>query len=275
MNHSIFSTNHNLLIRYRTDSGGNTNVLSYGRSKLSNGNANGTETNGISRNYKPASRSNSNNLFPENSGINGDSMSNGVPSRFSKVSLGSTANQSSFSTSNTSSIPTSPTSPQTKADQSNAFSSRNARDDRVSQASTDLEKRIQETLAKHGVEGSQTKKNNSYDTTNYHLSSIPSVDRNSDRAVNNNRHVSISDNTNDDIEPSNIYGSSWRRRLDAEDLTTISVISCSTSPQPDPTKQVRTRIARSTEPIIREIRSSKTKRTYTLNKQFDSRILYG
>ena len=247
-------------------------MLSYGRSKLSNGNSNAIETNGISRNYKPASRSNSNNLFPnsENSGINGDvSMSNGVPSRFSKVSLGSSANPSSFSTSNTSSIPTSPTSPQTKSDHTNSFNTRSSRDERVSQASTDLEKRIQETLAKHGVEGSQNKNSNSYETPNYHLSSISAGDRSSDRSVSNNRHVSISENVNEDIDTSNMYGSSWRRRLDAEDVTTISVISCSTSPNPDSTKQVRTRIARSTEPIIREIRTSRKKRTYTAACQTD------
>ena len=216
--------------------------MSYGRSKLSNGNTNSLETNGIGRNYKPASRSNSNNLFPnsENSGINGDSpLTNGVPSRFSKVSLGSTANPSSFSASNTSSIPTSPTSPQSNSDHSHTFSTRNSRDERVSQASTDLEKRIQETLAKHGVEGSQNKKSNSYETPNYHLSSVSAGDRNSDRVINNNRHVSISENLDDEFDSSNMYGSSWRRRLDAEDVESITIVSCSTSPQPDPSKQVQ------------------------------------
>ena len=249
--------------------------MSYGRNKLSNANTNSGDSNGIGRNYKPASRSNSNNLFPnlENSHTapNGDaSLTNGVPSRFSKLSLGSNTNASSFSASNTSSIPTSPTSPLNNSENSHSFNATSVRDARVSQTSTDLEKRIQETLAKHGIEGAQNKKNSaSYEIPNYHSSSMPTGDRNGTRAVSNSRHVSISEKTDEDIEHSNMYGSSWRRRLDAEDVESITIVSCSTSPQPDPSKQVRTRIARTTEPISREVRTSRKRRTYNVCCQTD------
>ena len=243
-------TNNNLLLIYRTDSGGSNNVLSYGRNKLSNTNTNSGESNGIGRNYKPASRSNSNNLFPNlessHTVTNGDAaLTNGVPSRFSKLSLGSNTSTSNFSASNTSSIPTSPTSPLNHSDNSHSFNTTSVRDARVSQTSTDLEKRIQETLAKHGIEGAQNKKNSvtssyelpnkSYEPPNYQSSSVNNTgDRNSSRAVSNSRHVSISEKTDDDPEHNNMYGSSWRRRLDAEDIERITIVSCSTSPQPVP-----------------------------------------
>merc|ERR1739848_865941 len=76
-------------------------------------------------------------------------------------------------------------------------------------------------------------------------------------------------------EHSNMYGSSWRRRLDAEDVERIIIVSCSTSPQPDPSKQVRTRIACTTEPITREIRASRKLRTHTVLCQTDYLEEYG
>ena len=195
-------------------------------------------------------------------------VTNGVPSRFSKFSLGSTANSSSIAASNTSSIPTSPISPLNTSDHSQPFNGANARDARVSQTSTDLEKRIQETLAKHGIEGSQNKKTSApYEIPNYSIGSSAPIDRNNSLDVSVTKHVSISEKPDEDIDQANMYGSSWRRRLDAEDVEKITVISCSTSPQPDPTKQVRTRIARSTEPIIREIKASRKKRTYNISCQ--------
>ena len=246
-------------------------MLSYGRSKLSNTNTNSGESNGIGRNYKPASRSNSNNIFPDlnnsHTVTNGDAaLTNGVPSRFSKLSLGSNTNLSNFSASNTSSIPTSPTSPLNHSENS-TFSLRDAR---VSQTSTDLEKRIQETLKKHGIEGAQNKKNTiPYELPNYHSSSVNTGDHTSSPVVSNSRHISISEKTDEDPEDNNMYGSSWRRRLDVEDVERITIVSCSTSPQPDPSKQVRTRIARSTEPIAREIRASRKLRTYNVECQTD------
>ena len=72
-----------------------------------------------------------------------------------------------------------------------------------------------------------------------------------------------------------MYGSSWRRRLEVEDVERVSVISCSTSPQPDVTKQVRTRIARSTEPAECERRRSRKARMYDASCQTDLLDEYG
>ena len=264
-------------------------MLSYGRNKLSNTSSNLGETNGIGRNYKPASRSNSNSLFQgsENDVTNGvdiksSVISNGTPSRFSKLSLGSTTPSSStLGASNTSSIPTSPTSPIHTAQNTHSFNPNDVRDARVSQTSTDLEKRIQETLAKHGVEASQNKKSStsnsyeipkinnisydapkkssvsyeptsydapkkksasyeptsydapkkksaSYEPTSYNSGTTSTVnDISNNLALSNSRHVSISEKQDEEIDTSNMYGSSWRRRLDAEDVERITVISCS------------------------------------------------
>ena len=220
-------------------------------------------------------------MFPnsESNISNGDIsvVPNGVPSRFSKINLGSNANLSAFSSSNTSSIPTSPSSPINNADHSQPFNTNisNSRDARVSQTSTDLEKRIQETLAKHGIESAQNKKSNvSYEAPPYNPGSMTAGDNNI-RAVSNNKHVSISESTNETFDRDNMYGSSWRRRLNVEDDDRITVISCSTSPQPDPTKQVRTRIARSTEPITRVIRASRKRKTCNVSCQTDFSDEYG
>ena len=85
MNNQGFQSNPIVIHFYifRTDSNGsNNNVLSYGRNKLSNTSSNLGETNGIGRNYKPASRSNSNNLFQGSENY----VTNGVDIKSSAVS---------------------------------------------------------------------------------------------------------------------------------------------------------------------------------------------
>ena len=87
---------------------------------------------------------------------------------------------------------------------------------------------------------------------------------------------------NSSLSNNNNYGNgdyasnsmSWRRKLDegldSHELTeTKEVVSRATSPQPDSSKQVRTRIAKTTEPISFEKRKSRHPRAYDVPCQTD------
>jgi hypothetical protein len=135
---------------------------------------------------------------------------------------------------------------------------------------SELSKRISSTLARHGVEESANKRNSYVD--NYSASMGTGGKDNSSSYSSNNNFSNGGDYSSNSL--------SWRRKLDEgsdnhEVTETKMVISRATSPQPDSSKQVRTRIAKETEPFSAEKKRSRQPRAYDVPCQTDPVLDFG
>ena len=200
---------------------------------------------------RPYSRSNSNNLFPNGEPSTGYMNGNKYNGAAATPPVNGNSTPTPFGASFAS---------------SSGSAARNP--DRISTASTDLEKRIHETLARHGMDPEPKKRNSvTFDTTSYE----PQRSRYAgyETPLQETARSYTRDPTPEVESYTNHYGSSWRRRLDEDDIIKVSLTSTSTSPNPDSAKQVRSRIARPTCPVEVEHRKSKKPRTIDVSLQTD------
>ena len=71
------------------------------------------------------------------------------------------------------------------------------------------------------------------------------------------------------------YASAWRRKMVEEDVVRVTQVSTSTSPNPDTSKQHRSRISLTTNPATSEKRVSKKPRMTNVQVQTDFTTEYG
>jgi len=265
-------------LRSESNNGNDYTSLSSSTSTYGGGNSNNSTLERPS--YKPASRSNSSNLF------NLDSNSSNTTGETNNNIEDSGSKSSRFSY------------PEASGSGSSFTSRKNSMADLNGIA--DMTKRIQETLARHGLDEKR------YDSNTSSSSVVTSPRPAYNGRLSDNRYAT-SNRESRDREILNMPATptgTWRRRHDSTSTTNDlyssptspssnpsqapkweiananhtalkTIISRSTSPTPDVKRQLRTRIARTTDPIVVETRRSRKPRVVDASCQTEVTSEFG